>query len=264
MFLKKSFERFSFRSCFPGLFVMFGLVIVYIGYGANVALSKLGIAPYYEFQLIDAFLVGLLLGFINFVVVTFFVNQAVQKRNMICNITKRLTKFFSEEKELKECDVFAHFTASICAIFYFATCGVALLFTPGAINANFIIAIFGLGSVMSLFTWFQVFFHHYQVAQSYSIHRLKLDHATWLELTRQFIFIGAATATGMVIYGYVNWILAIPQSVSQTQPFQFALFMLATTCMYIYVGFYFGVIAPILIFLGKISERTEELAHRYS
>jgi len=68
-----------------------------------------------------------------------------------------------------------------------------------------------------------------------------------------------ATATGLVIYGVVNWILIMPSATSSSPPVQLVLFYLAAVCLYIYVGYVLGVISPTIIFLGKIGERIEEI-----
>ena len=253
-------RKISISTLFPGLYTMLGLVLIYINHTSNEELLKIGIPVFYQLPVLDAFLRAIILGLVNFTVISFFVDQAVRKKKLSRMVTGRFAnRFFLEEKP-KEHEINAHFTASVSALFYFATCIIALFLTPGAINPNFIIVTFSLGSVTSLSIWTYIFFPECPLQQFWSIKRLELEHATWLEITRQLIFIGMASATGLVIYGVVSWVLNNPQSIASTQAFQIPLFTLASVCIYIYVGFVLGVISPTLIFVGKIRERIEEVA----
>jgi hypothetical protein len=238
---------------------MLGLVLIYANHGINEYLEKLGYPQYYHFSVLDGLVREFLLGLVNFVAISFFVDQVIQKKTVMKNVKKIFARSFFSEDRPNEWEVYAHFTASINAIFYFLTCMIALFPTPGTMNPNFIILTFGLGSVMSLFTWVYIFFHHYPLDKCHSIDRLKMDHSVPLELTLQFIFVGSATATGLIVYGVVNWLIATPLATSSTQYFQFTLFSLAATCIYIYASFFLGVISPLLVFLGKISERIEQI-----
>lgn len=238
---------------------MFGLVLIDVNHGTGEYLRETGLPIYHSVSVLEGLLRGLLLGFINFIAISFFVDQAIRKKPIVVNITKSFTQSFFLEEKPHEWEVYAHFTASLNAAVYFSTSIIALLLTPCALNLNFIILTFGLGSVMSLSTWMHVFFHHYPLDQFYSIERLKAEHGTWRELTRQFIFVGLATATGLVIYGVVYWIVTMPSAISSSPPVQLVLFSLAVVCLYIYVGYFLGVISPMLIFLGKIGERIEEI-----
>jgi hypothetical protein len=252
--------KFSLNSCLPGLFTMFGLMLIYFNHGMYQEWAKLVFPTYYSFPVLDALFAGFLLGFVNFAAISIFIDQAVRNKDTFRGLSDKFARVFFLEEKPKECDICARFAATICAIFYFATCTIAILVTPGAMSANFIIVIWGLGSVMSISTWIKVRFHYYQLNRVKSIDKLKMDHTTLLELVRQFVLVGVAAATGFVIYGVVNSLGTIPQSVSFSSSFQIAVFSLAAVTIYLIVGLVLGVISPLLIFLEKIGDRMEKIA----
>jgi hypothetical protein len=256
----KNEERFSPNSSLLGIYTMLGLILIYLFHGMNRELLKLGFPTYYEFPILNATLSGFLLGLVNFMAISFFVDQAIRKKDRFRKIANKFAAaLFSGEKP-KEHDVYARLTATVCAMIYFVTCITALLLTPGGMNASFIILIWGLGIVMSISTWMKILLHHYQLNQINSIDRLKMNHATWLELVRQFILCAVAGTTGVVIYGVVNWGVIIPQSVAFSFSFQITVFSLAAVTIYLITGFVLGVISPSLIFLEKMGGRIEEIA----
>jgi len=133
MSLEGNVEKFSFGSCFPSLFTMSGLVLIYVNHGANEYLGEVGLSIYYSFSVVEGLLGGLLLGFISFIVISLFVDQVIRKKSLLVNITKSFTKSFFLEEKPKEWEVYAHLTASLNIVVSFLTCIIALLLTPGTI-----------------------------------------------------------------------------------------------------------------------------------
>jgi hypothetical protein len=107
-------KRFSPNISLIGIYTMLGFMLIYLFHGMNGELPKQGFPAYYEFPILDATLNGFLLGLINFVAISFFIDQAIRKKNRFREIAKSLLQPFSQERNSKNM-MFTHVLLQLSA-----------------------------------------------------------------------------------------------------------------------------------------------------